>query len=114
MAAACRGVQAREQGETVTDQFTFTVTDEHGATSSSTLTITITGTNDAPVANADTNAGDAVKEAGVQDGGNTAEPGDASASGNVLTNDTDIDTRSEEHTSELQSRGLISYAVFCL
>src|ERR1043165_10258638 len=24
------------------------------------------------------------------------------------------DTRSEEHTSELQSRGLISYAVFCL
>src|ERR1043165_10212056 len=23
-------------------------------------------------------------------------------------------TRSEEHTSELQSRGLISYAVFCL
>src|ERR1043165_10271304 len=25
-----------------------------------------------------------------------------------------IDVRSEEHTSELQSRGLISYAVFCL
>ena len=25
-----------------------------------------------------------------------------------------IDDRSEEHTSELQSRGLISYAVFCL
>src|ERR1043165_4953218 len=25
-----------------------------------------------------------------------------------------IDLRSEEHTSELQSRGLISYAVFCL
>src|ERR1043165_1743310 len=25
-----------------------------------------------------------------------------------------IPTRSEEHTSELQSRGLISYAVFCL
>src|ERR1043165_8006220 len=24
------------------------------------------------------------------------------------------ETRSEEHTSELQSRGLISYAVFCL
>src|ERR1043165_667495 len=24
------------------------------------------------------------------------------------------DSRSEEHTSELQSRGLISYAVFCL
>src|ERR1043165_7273189 len=26
----------------------------------------------------------------------------------------DITLRSEEHTSELQSRGLISYAVFCL
>src|ERR1043165_9236968 len=25
-----------------------------------------------------------------------------------------VDDRSEEHTSELQSRGLISYAVFCL
>src|ERR1043165_7395199 len=25
-----------------------------------------------------------------------------------------LNTRSEEHTSELQSRGLISYAVFCL
>src|ERR1043165_2753683 len=25
-----------------------------------------------------------------------------------------VDRRSEEHTSELQSRGLISYAVFCL
>src|ERR1043165_1029299 len=25
-----------------------------------------------------------------------------------------LDSRSEEHTSELQSRGLISYAVFCL
>ena len=27
---------------------------------------------------------------------------------------TDFQFRSEEHTSELQSRGLISYAVFCL
>src|ERR1043165_8758068 len=27
---------------------------------------------------------------------------------------TDFSKRSEEHTSELQSRGLISYAVFCL
>ena len=39
--------------------------DAHGATSSATLTITITGTNDAPVAVADTNAGDAVVESGV-------------------------------------------------
>ena len=54
-----------------------------------TLTITITGTNDAPVAVADTNAGDAVTEAGVNPG-NTLS-GDPSATGNVLTNDTDVD-----------------------
>ena len=35
----------------------YTVTDEHGATDTATLTITVTGTNDAPVAVADTNAG---------------------------------------------------------
>ena len=58
---------------------------------STTLTITITGTNDAPVAVADTNAGDAVTEAGVNPG-NTPFAGDASATGNVLTNDTDVDT----------------------
>src|SRR6266478_1228016 len=33
------------------------VTDEHGASSTTTLTITVTGTNDAPVAVADTNSG---------------------------------------------------------
>ena len=40
--------QALAQGETATDQFTYTVVDANGATSSTTLTITITGTNDAP------------------------------------------------------------------
>ena len=35
----------------------YSVTDEHGASSASTLTITLTGTNDAPVAVADTNSG---------------------------------------------------------
>src|SRR3989440_676367 len=82
---------ALAQGATATDQFTYTVTDANGATSSTTLTITITGTNDGPVAVADTNAGDAVTEAGVNPG-NTPFPGDGTASGNVLTNDTDVDT----------------------
>ena len=45
--------------------FSYTVTDEFGATDTATLTITITGTNDGPVAVGDTNAGDAVTEAGV-------------------------------------------------
>ena len=76
------------QGETATDVFNYTTTDEHGATSSSTLTINITGTNDAPVAVADTNT---VTEAGVADGGNTPFVDTPTASGNVLTNDTDVD-----------------------
>ncbi|MFJ3052635.1 retention module-containing protein, partial [Pseudomonas nitroreducens] len=44
--------QHLKAGATQTIQVPFTVTDEHGATSSSSLTITITGTNDAPVAQA--------------------------------------------------------------
>jgi VCBS repeat-containing protein len=42
------------QGATETVVVNYTMQDEHGATSSSTLTITVTGTNDAPVAVADT------------------------------------------------------------
>src|SRR5439155_1693666 len=64
---------ALKSGEIVTDTFAYTVTDEHGATSTANLVITITGTNDAPVANGDTNTGatlDVVKEAGLVDGGN--------------------------------------------
>src|SRR5205085_1226549 len=79
------------QGASASDVFSYTVTDSHGATSTANLTITITGTNDAPVAVADSNAGDAVVESGVNPG-NTAFAGDPSARGNVLTNDTDVDT----------------------
>src|SRR5207237_894736 len=53
----------------------YTVTDEHGATSSSSLTITLTGTNDAPVALADTNSG----------------LEDSTITGTVATNDSDVD-----------------------
>ncbi len=53
----------------------YTVTDEHGASSIGKLTITLRGTNDAPVAVADTNSGDA---------GTTI-------SGSVATNDSDVD-----------------------
>ena len=41
-------VQGLGVGETLTDTFTYTVTDNHGATASNTLTVTIHGTNDAP------------------------------------------------------------------
>ena len=76
---------ALTQGQIVTDAFSYTVSDTLGATSSAALTITITGTNDAPVAVADGNGGDAVTESGIV-------AGDPSATGNVLTNDTDPDT----------------------
>ena len=70
-------VQALNVGDSLTDSFTYTVTDEHGATSTATLSITIDGTNDGPVANAD--AASIAEDA-------------ASVAGDVLSNDTDADT----------------------
>src|SRR6185436_9942115 len=62
------------QGATEQVVIGYTVTDEHGATSSSTLTITVTGTNDSPVAVADT-------DSATEDG--------AVINGTVATNDSD-------------------------
>jgi VCBS repeat-containing protein/YVTN family beta-propeller protein len=67
-------VQGLDDGETLTDTFTYTVTDGD-ATDTATVTVTINGANDAPDA--------------VDDTAQTTE--DASVSGNVVTNDTDID-----------------------
>ena len=64
-----------DTGETANVVVSYTITDEHGATSSSTVTVTVNGANDAPVANDDT--------------ASTGE--DSTASGNVLANDTDVD-----------------------
>ena len=65
----------------MTQTFAHTVTDGNGGTDTGTLAVTVTGTNDAPVANDDTNGGDAV-----------LEDSDAIATGNLLANDIDIDT----------------------
>ncbi|TGR16179.1 VCBS domain-containing protein, partial [Mesorhizobium sp. M8A.F.Ca.ET.197.01.1.1] len=75
-------VQQLAEGATVTDVFSYTNSDNHGGSSSANLTITITGTNDAPVAVADAAA---VKE----DTNTLADPNPGS--GNVLSNDTDVD-----------------------
>ncbi|MBV9932610.1 MAG: tandem-95 repeat protein [Alphaproteobacteria bacterium] len=63
------------QGATETVVLTYTIKDEHGATSSSTVTVTVTGTNDAPVAHADTAAGNENQVLSIA----------------VLANDTDVD-----------------------
>jgi len=69
-------VQSLAQGSTVVDQFTYLVSDGIVAVSGN-LDITVTGSNDAPVV-----AGDSAF---------LIEDMVTSASGNVLTNDTDVD-----------------------
>ncbi|MEX2468221.1 MAG: Ig-like domain-containing protein [Pseudohongiellaceae bacterium] len=68
-------------GEEATVVIDYSVSDNHGGIDSSTLTLTITGSNDGPVANVDS--------------GNTEE--NTVLSVDVLANDTDVDT-SDTHT----------------
>jgi VCBS repeat-containing protein len=85
-------VQALADGQQVTDVFTYTNSDNHGGSSASTLTVTVRGSNDSPVAVADT--------AAVKEETNTeAQPN--SVSGNVLANDTDVDTGDTHRVSAL-------------
>ena len=85
-------VQAlRTTGQTLTDVFTYTMTDSAGATSSTQITITIQGANDTPTAVADT--GLAIEAGGLANG----TPG-SNATGNVLANDTDVDSNANGET----------------
>jgi VCBS repeat-containing protein len=63
------------QGASATVVVSYTVKDQHGAPSTSTLTLTVTGTNDGPVATDDTGAGNE----------------DSTITGSVATNDNDVD-----------------------
>ncbi len=79
-------VQAlRTSSATLTELFTYSMEDTAGATSTATLTITIQGTNDNPFATSDAIA--AYEAGGVANGTAGINP-----SGNVLTNDTDVDS----------------------
>jgi VCBS repeat-containing protein len=64
-----------DTGESANVLVSYTINDEHGATSSSTVTVTVNGSNDAPVATDDTASTDE----------------NSPVSGNVLANDTDPD-----------------------
>jgi VCBS repeat-containing protein len=79
-------VQAlRTNGQTLQDIFTYTVSDAGGLTSTTQVTITIQGQNDTPVGVNDT--AHATEAGGVANGTAGVNP-----SGNVLTNDTDVDS----------------------
>ncbi|MCO7515159.1 VCBS domain-containing protein [Pseudomonas guariconensis] len=85
-------VQAlRLSGNTLQEVFTYTIGDLAGATSIATLTITLQGANDAPVAEND--VGQAVEAGGIDNG----TPG-SDATGNVLANDSDVDQFGETRT----------------
>ena len=65
---------ALAQGEAATDVFNYTITDGHGGTASSTLTVNITGTNDAPAISGTTTG--AVQENGTSQATGQLNSGD--------------------------------------
>ena len=69
--------------------YTVQVDDHHGGFDSQNVVITVTGTNDAPVAVADSDIGHIV-EAG-SDVNDNVVPGLSTTTGDVLANDTDVD-----------------------
>lgn len=75
----------RTTGDTLSDTFTYTIADAGGLTSTSTLTITIEGSNDGPSAANDYNV---AKET-------TNDVTGYNATGNVLDNDSDVDENGE-------------------
>jgi len=90
-------VQAlRTAGNFISDFFGYDIVDTGGLTSSSVLQINIHGANDTPVANGDTAT---AVEAG---GTNNGTPGQ-DATGNVLTNDTDVDSVALGETKQVNT-----------
>lgn len=71
------GVQSLAAGRQVTETFTYAVADQTGATHTTELTVNVTGSNDAPTT--------------LNDVGAVKEDVQSVLSGNVLSNDSDID-----------------------
>ncbi|WP_447070645.1 retention module-containing protein [Shewanella algae] len=88
--SAAQAVQALAQGESLTEVFSYLLTDADGDTSVQTLTITITGTNDVPVISTPQpgEADGAVREAGQFDDG-SIDPGTPGVSGQLSASDVD-------------------------
>ena len=98
-------VQALAEGQMVTDVFTVDVTDSSGAVNNSdtqTVTITITGANEAPVI---------TLENGTDDAGAVAEDGVLQATGQLAVTDLDpLDT----HTWSVQGGGTGTYGTLAV
>ena len=75
--------QYLNEGDTATDAFTYTVDDGKGGTDTATVTLTITGTNDAALITGDVSG--SVTEA------TDAEPGNPTATGALAVSDVDND-----------------------
>jgi len=99
-------VQALSPGQTLTEIFTYQVTDAGGLSAITTLTITIQGANDAPLAVDDQGSA----SAGASDG----SPAPVNASGNVITGaagvgtDTDVDNLDQPNADVLKVDGVRS------
>ena len=79
-------VQALAAGQQTTEQFNYTNSDNHGGTGSSTLTVTITGSNDPATITVSGSQDISVTEAG---GVANAAAGDPGASGQLAVHDAD-------------------------
>ncbi|WP_371228027.1 VCBS domain-containing protein [Pseudomonas sp. QE6] len=100
-------VQALSPGQTLPEVFTYQVTDKGGLSAIATLTITIQGANDAPVAVNDHNTATA--------GASDNSPAPINASGNVITGglggvgaDTDVDNLDQPNAAKLKVDGVRS------
>ncbi|WP_445400290.1 DUF4347 domain-containing protein [Zobellella sp. An-6] len=90
-------VQAlRVSGQILSESFTYTVTDTDGLSDTATLTIAIDGRNDAPVAVDD--GATAIEAGGVANGSAGSD-----ASGNVLSNDLDVDDGDSKTVSAVRT-----------
>lgn len=86
-------IQALDVGDSLTDTFTYEISDGQGGTDTALLTITINGTNDAPVATDDASTTDEDTELATAD------------TTNVLDNDIDVDADSARVVSQVNGSG---------
>ena len=87
--SASTGFESLSQGETATETFDYTVSDQHGSTDQAEATVTIVGVNDTPVASDDQIV---VSEEQILEAADTL----------LLANDTDVD-----HNSQLKVSGVV-------